>query len=241
MKVRPLKAISAFVGGLALCTLVASCRNETSDPNSSAHARKELSFGRRQIDQMLTDRPDMAGILSDSDPILLWIVDGLNGDRIGQRVYWNAIPPLSSFAEHALPFEIYPPHICLSDDSEVSPTDKWAGLVYELFNLENAKAFPELFSKAMEGKLDREAYGRECTKLEYLALSKATAFFQERPLPNADSGNNPHYAHISQAPSTFEEYLALVNDPKGGFRPPTEYFLRHYDEAIAPYIPRPEE
>jgi hypothetical protein len=178
----------------------------------------------------------MVGILRTDHPIVLWIIDSMNGERIGQRIYWNAESPKSSFAEHAIPFEIYPPHICISSGSEVSPIDKWAGLVYELFNLENAKKFPELYDKAMEGELDRDEYGRECAKLEYLALQKAKAFFQEHPLPKANPTNDRHYIHISEAPSTFENYLALFVDPKSGSRSPAEYFLKNYDEAIAPFI-----
>jgi hypothetical protein len=238
MHLRRLQPNAAWFCGLACCTLVVACSKDSAKEHSSnsADTRNGVSFGRRQIDQMLADRPDMVGILRDDHPIMLWIIDSMNGQRIGQRIYWNANSPKSSFAEHALPYEIYPPHICLSGGTEVSPIDKWAGLVYELFNLENAKAFPELYYKAMEGELDRAGYGKECAKLEYLALQKAKAFFRENPLPNADSGNNPHLIHISQSPATFDEYIAQVSDPKGGFRSPEEYFLKHYDEAIAPLI-----
>ena len=63
---------------------------------------------------MLVDRPDMAGVLDDDDPVLVWIINGMNGERIGQRVYWNDDLPASGATPRiSPPYEYYPPHICL--------------------------------------------------------------------------------------------------------------------------------
>jgi hypothetical protein len=88
MNRRSVGSIVVCLSGLALCAVIASCSNEPIYRNSSVKPKtKDLSFGRPQIDPMLADRPDMAGILSDDDPMLLWIIESMNGGRIGQRIY----------------------------------------------------------------------------------------------------------------------------------------------------------
>src|SRR5690242_1923528 len=123
----------------AACGLLLSCNKPALDSTAAKvpGTTKTISFGRRQIDQLLADRPDMVGVLADDDPIVVWIADSMNGGRIGRRVYWNADSPRTGgAAEHALPYGVNPPFICITGGAEVSPIDKWASLVYELFNLE---------------------------------------------------------------------------------------------------------
>jgi hypothetical protein len=216
---------------LAFCAFVASCSKQPSNKESTVthENTKVVTFGHRQIDQMLADRPDMVGILNDDHPILLWIIDGMNGEQIGQRIYWNSDSPQNTLAQHFPGYDGYPPHIRLTGGTEATGIDKWAGLVYELFNLENTKAFHELFVRASEGELDRDAYAKECANLEYLALKKTEKFFQERPLPNAQPGHNARYDEMRQPPPTFEDFFARFTISR-------ESAESYYDNMIVPYI-----
>jgi len=51
-------------------------------------ASQTVTFGHRQIEQMLEDRPDMNNAALKSHPMYEAIVEGYNGKLIGQRVYW---------------------------------------------------------------------------------------------------------------------------------------------------------
>jgi hypothetical protein len=179
----------------------------------------------------------MLGILRDDDPILRWLVDSMNGDRIGMRIYWNANSPSGGVAaDHAVPTEMYPPYIRVSGGTEITGVDKWACAVYEIFNLAQYKEFYAAYSKAVEGQFDGNAYATECAKLEYLALKNAKKLFDEHPLPNVTPGKNAKYEHILTIPETFDEYFAKFYDSGGRLHHPGQQFKDFYDKMIAPYV-----
>ncbi len=186
---------------------------------------------------MLDDRPDMVGVLAADDPIVEWVVAGMNGDRIGQRIYWHGASPQSGQpAEHASPYSGYPPHISLQGGTETTGIDKWSGLVFELFNLEGTEAFAELHARALAGEVDGETYANEATKLEFVALKRTEEFFRKRPMPGAKPGRNRLYEGMLDLPATYEEYLVRLKQeyPKGSYHP-VKYYQDYYESSIVPY------
>jgi hypothetical protein len=228
--------VAAALLSVAMCVAAASCSRPSTDAASAA----KISFGRRQVDQMLVDRPDMAGVLRDDDPVMLWVVAGFNGDRSGKRVYWNADSPASGQpAEHAPSYEGYPPYVRLSGGTDATGNDKWAGVVFELFNLENAAAFSALGERAMAGELDADTYATECVKLEHAAAKKTEQFFEMHPLPGAEPGQNAMYDSIRSFPDSYEEYRQRFQDAGSGLGyDPYEYYRSYYLESLAPYAKR---
>lgn len=218
----------------ALCVAVASCDR----PPATSDEAKPISFGQRQVDQLIADRPDMAGVLSEDDPVMKWIIDSFNGDRIGQRVYWNANSPQSgSEAEHGPPNGGYPAYVSLSGGAETTPVDKWASVVYELFNLENTQAFEELNDRAMAGEVDGDTYALECVRLEFVAVVKTKAFFEKHTLPASVHGNDPWYNWVLGDIGTFEENVQGFRENYTGLGyNPLRYFRDGYDSEIAPYV-----
>jgi len=185
---------------------------------------------------MLADRPDMAGILKDDDPIVLWAIDSMNGNRLGQRIYWDGRSPFGDHtAEHSSPFMSYPPQIRLTDGVS-SGIDKWTMLVFELFNLDNTPSFQTLWEEACAGAIHGDVYATECARLEYIALEKTKEFFEKRPFPGATSGENPEYDSLENVPSTFEEYMASYMDENGALHHPGGYYKEYYDKNVAPYV-----
>lgn len=180
----------------------------------------------------------MAGVLSDDDPVMEWIIDSFNGDRIGQRVFWNANSPQSgSSAEHGSPYRGYPAYISLSGGAETTPVDKWASVVYELFNLENTHAFEELGGRAMAGEVDGEIYALECLKLEFVAVAKTKEFFEKHTLPASVHGNDPWYSWVTGDIGTFKENAKGFRENHTGLGyNPLRYFEDYYDSEIAPYV-----
>ena len=136
----------------------------------------------------------MQNVISESHSVFQWLVNGFNGDRIGQRIYWNASSPRSGRpAEHGPAYATYPPYIAISGRTETTPTDKWASVVYEMYNLENGEEFEATSRSAIEGKLDADDYAEKCVELEFIALTKTQKFFRLNPLPKSKHGKDVWY------------------------------------------------
>ena len=195
------------------------------------------TFGERQLDQMLQDRPDLRDVISESHTAFQWLVDGFNGDRLGQRVYWNARSPQSGrAAEHGPAYGTYPPYIAISGGTETTPIDKWAAVVFEMHNLENGNGFEAISRLAIEGKLDRDAFAERCVELEFVALTKTQEFFRANPLPTSNHGRDVWYNWATSNIGTFEDYKNSFDAPgTNRFNSNFVYFKEHYDAAIAPY------
>ena len=213
------------------CVVLLACNTRDSvidDP--------KITFGRRQLNQVLDDRPDMQGVISEDDELLDWIVSAFDGERTGFRIYWNADSPVESFgASHTPPYEGYPATVCITGGSEETPVDKWAGLVFELHNLENSEDFAEIHLKACSGELDEDTYVREHVKLEFKAIEKTAEFFKEHPLPESSHGKDIWYNWVRSDIGTFDEYYASLNDSDVRSEY-IDYYRSNYREQIVPYL-----
>ena len=216
---------------LASWITLPSCAEKSADQ----HPGPTLTFGQRQVDQMIADRPDMANVLPPDDPILLWVVAGFNGERTGLRVYWNAMSTKSGQpAEHWPAYFSYPPQICVSGGSETTPIDRWTGLIYEFFNMENDPSFEVLGNRAQAGEIDGDAYATGCAKLEFAALKRLEKFIRQHPLPPSAHGNDPYYRWVKSSPASVEEYFTIL-EKSGGYNP-IKFYRSYYDESLAPSI-----
>lgn len=187
---------------------------------------------------MLADRPDMSGVLDEDDLVFQWVVEGFNGDRFGQRVYWNAdFPQVGSDAFHFPPYYGYPAFISLSNRTHMTPVDRWVGVVYELHNLDNTQAFEKLYNRAIAEEIDGDTYAVECLRLEFAATKRTKEFFSKHSLPASKHGNDAWYNWLSGDIGTFDEYVAAFQEKR--FLPsfdPLKYWRDSYDTRIAPYI-----
>ena len=222
---------------LCLCAvlLFASCTQSPSPPVAAiSPASRQVTFGDRQVAQMLADRPDMAGVLPENHAVMRWIVKSFNGGRTGFRVYWNADSPGDSGASHAPRYGGYPAQLLISGGTETTPIDKWAGVVYEFFNLENTEGFAELLEQARTGEIDGHEYAFRCTKLEFDAAKKTEAYFASHPLPKIGVAKNEWYEWITSGVGSFEEQIEDYPDPTkpGNY----VYFKKYYDEDVAPWV-----
>ncbi len=187
---------------------------------------------------MLTDRPDMRGVLAEDSPVMDWIIAAFNGEQAGERIYWNADTPSSGRpAEHLMAWHEYPAAIRITGGSEITPTDKWAGVIFEIFNLENSSDFQALTTRAMAGELDGPTFASRCVELEFKALQKASGFFAEHPLPTSKHKNDIYYRWISADLGSFEEYQqAFLDAETDAATSNFAYFEAYYEQTIRPYI-----
>ena len=98
---------------------------------------KKLSYGMRQIDQILDDRPEMQNALDPGHPLMKWIADHFEtGDR-GQRIVWDHREPKSGQpAEHVAAYDSYFPQIRVTTSSDYTGLDKWVFVIFERMNIE---------------------------------------------------------------------------------------------------------
>lgn len=198
------------------------------------------TFGQRQLEQILQDRPDMREVIPESHPVFRWLVDSFDGDRIGQRIYWNERPPQSG-----RPFEHAPPdperrylsYIAVSAGPETTPIDKWAGLVYEMYNLENNNDFDAIWRLALEGQLDGDGFAEKTVELEFVALTRTQEFLRANPLPKSKHGGDVWYNWVTSDLGTFEDYQKSFDAQEtNSFNSNFVYFKDYYDRAILPYL-----
>ena len=219
--------------GLVVVTGMAGCTQQSVNQNTP----DAKTFGQRQVEQMLDDRPDMKGVMPMSHPVVKWVIDGFDGKRFGQRIYWNANSPEGgAAANHARPNgDSYPPSISISGGAECTPVDKWVYLVFEMHNLQND--FESIWNQACEGKLDGDAYADQAMKLEFDALEKTRAFLRENPLPKSSHGRDKHYNWLMNDLGTFDDYKKATDLPSAPlFANSFKYYRDWYDRVALPLI-----
>lgn len=211
----------------------------TAPSSANAPQPEAISFGDRQLAQLLDDRPDMQEVIPDEHYVRNWVVEGFDGKRLGTRIYWCANSPQSGrAAEHSPPYEGYPAFIFISGGTETTPLDKWAALVYEFHNVELTSEWQQLGQKAISGVMSPEEYAEECVAIEYRALVATADFFEKHPLPTSAPGHHEWYNWLTtdELP-TLEEQLAPYRDGTFATHPTNyHYFRSYYLESIAPYF-----
>jgi hypothetical protein len=236
-----LVACVVMLGALAGCEPGGSDDGSQADSGvreSSESSGVSRTFGERQLEQMLADRPEMQNLLPEDHPVYRWLVASFEGDRTGSRIYWLADEPRSGkAAEHAAAYYGYPAYIVIEAAARKTPLDKWTMLVFEMFNIENTKSFKELLNLALEGKLDGESYARKCVQLEFDAAAKLRDFFRKTPLPNTTPETAPMYCWVTAEDVNFEECEKLWATMELYYEDSNyRHFKKQYDDAIAPLV-----
>lgn len=190
------------------------------------------SFGSRQLDQILDDRPDMQGVVEKDSVIHQWVVAGFNGDRFGQRVYWlGDSPPGGNPSTFTAPYGRVPPFIQISAGTELTPVDRWASLIFELHNLERTEDFDRVVRDAIAGKIDGPQYATECVRIEYEASLETKQFLTKHPIPEVGHSRNLIYRSLLEVALNFDEYKVQCQEkgmPLGNY----EYFLGHHKNVL---------
>jgi len=91
------------------------------DPSSSEicerveQANSNWSFGSKQVEQFMIDRPDAAKILRQHPTLRLMLVYYFAGRLAGERIYWDEFQPRNGNISNHLPsISDYPAHIRVS-------------------------------------------------------------------------------------------------------------------------------
>ena len=169
-------------------------------PSSSARLSAEaMEHGRRQVAQMLHDRPAMAEFEKDAGFLRDWAARKFAGEDFGELIDWDPSPPLHSDAEHLAAGDGQHAAILVealytagpNADMPRSFEELWAGAVYELHNVALSREFVRLNDQAEEGKVSKEAFVAGILKFELLAAQRTRAFYVRVFLPWAEKKKLP--------------------------------------------------
>ena len=205
----------------------------------------DYAHGNNQVIKMLSDRPAMksyvnssgkVGSVEPSDSIWQWASKKFAGEDLGELIDWNSGAP-SGAGCHDADNNTYPtPRIRVRSTfkcykEEARPFDSlWSSAVFELFNIEGAKEFDELYDQAVACKLTKMQYVRNNLAVEYKAKLKQAEFYQKIWLPwIKDKGIVPsHYWPTKVEP--FEVWVKHWADD------PEDYWHKYFDEKMQPYL-----
>jgi tetratricopeptide (TPR) repeat protein len=154
---------------------------------------ESLKHGEQQVLKMLEDRPAMAQYGRQSAFLRSWAARKFAGEDFGSLIDWDPTPPIHSDAEHLAPENNL--HGCILIEPNYTSGPKqgqprsfeelWAGAVFELHNINNAKQFVRLHEEAAQGKVSRHDFVAAMLKYEVLAAQQTRAFYVQKFLPFA--------------------------------------------------------
>ena len=163
-------------------------------PSSGKELSAEaLAHGRQQVEKMLADRPAIAQYADETAMLRSWAARKFAGEDMGSLVDWDPAPPLHSDAEHLAPEGKQHGAILIEpkytegpkEGQERSFEELWAGAVFELHNINNAKEFVRLHKEAEQGGMSKEDYVAAIVKPELRAAQQTRAFYAQVYLPFA--------------------------------------------------------
>ena len=178
----------------------------------------------------------MAEHAEEAEFLRIWAARKFAGEDLGSLIDWDPEPPTDSDAEHTAPDETSHGSI------QVHPNythgrragrprnfeELWAGAIYELHNINNAKHFVELHKQAAEGKLTKEEFVGGIVKHEVVAAQETRAFYLKVFLPFAAKQK------LATQPSLwFAEWWDQPDEALKGFTNKSAYpwqpYARQYD------------
>lgn len=209
--------------------------------------------GLRQFNKLIDDRPHMGqylampsrrlDVVTEDDTIAAWVIERFEGRHTGQPIYWK---PILHMAEKLTAAQRYPSYwgggcngeplsITIRDahdphlPSATSFEHAWSCLFFELLNAENLPSVNDiqmsLFSRT---PLTREAYIKECARLEWTVFQKLDKVYREVWIPWCISRGVPTDPKVwkTRHAENFEAWYAAYQDSKNY---PFAYFGPHYD------------
>ena len=157
-------------------------------------SEESLRHGRKQVADMLRDRPAMAQYGREANFLTDWATKKFAGEDFGDPIDWDPSPPLHSDAEHLAPGHGMHAAILVQPNYAGGPMEGkprtfeelWAGAIYELHNVNYAKEFIRLSDEADEGRVTKDAFVAGILRYELAAAQRTRAFYVQVYLPWAE-------------------------------------------------------
>lgn len=202
---------------------------------------EDLDHGRKQMEQLLKDRPEMAVGLAPEDPLYQWAMRKFAGEDLPERINWNSTFPTGGEADHGAPVAGEPGMVRVASRKrgllgllpgrKLTFDEHWSHLCFELHNIQGSPAFEQSNRLAARRELTRDGYIRQCAYHEYLALLRTRAFYVDVYFPRARSKKVetvPEQWRLD-LPPTFESWLGQYTDHANY---PWEPYGSYYDGLV---------
>ena len=130
--------------------------------------------GKKQVEQLLIDRPDLLLILNNSTPTKLWMEECFAGKFLNEKILWDNKEPEKT--NLGIISECFPPQgtqlsrVRVTSSNKISTMDRLVTLLFELNNILGAKKYLQLSSKVISNEITRDEFAVEGTKLELKAV-----------------------------------------------------------------------
>ncbi len=207
-----------------------------------------LEHAKKQVKQMLRDRPKMAYFLTKDNKKVVIDENAMPykyalqfySKRVNTEfIFWSSEDPKKPAgyrADHIIPRHGKPGKIRLRKTFKINGRNRdlaadqlWGSFIYETINIKNAKYFIKYYKDAVNGKLNRNEYVTLNQKLEYSALVKRKEMFVRDWLPWARKNKIRLNAALYgiNVPSSFEDWI------RGCLY---TYWENYYDNVLFPYL-----
>jgi hypothetical protein len=209
-----------FVQGLS--TNAESAKFIEFEPYALSLTSTDIQHGEKQLQLMMSDRPEMRKFISKGDRVWTWIVNQFAGASTGFPISWInhptgsmatfVDPSYSSYYSPAIgnaPAYLTVSELSRSGSGHVDGEQMWASLIFELFNIRNAKQVTRIEDLAISEKISKEQFIIEITRIEYDTLMKSAAFYSNVWKTNSQAQNLLSHAYYWHLPleDTYDEWI----------------------------------
>ncbi|MCE5267190.1 MAG: tetratricopeptide repeat protein [Planctomycetaceae bacterium] len=194
-----------------------------------------LRRGRKQVEQMLKDRPAMACYGAQAEFLYQWAARKFAGEDLNQEILWDSSEPRGEGgAEHESPTSEAGGRIRVSGaessrGKDHSFEEMWSRAVFELYNITGVDTFKRLTDLVTAGKLSKEEFLSNVIECESRAAEKSRAFYIHRFLPWAQQHRvptEPYRWFIALQFDRAENILSRVTPGNGSYQ---RYYRSSYD------------
>jgi hypothetical protein len=191
------------------------------DVRAEPPAGISLEKGRRQLNKVLEDCPQLRGVVPEGGPCWNWLVSAFGDARQGFEIRWtrrvtpsceNVSAESSAYPDDGVSYvrvdavERNGPN----QGRARSPDAVMSGLVFELNNVRLGREKKSIADQAAAGRMDRTSYIQACAREEYTADLETAVFYRDIWLPycHAHGLTSSSREWYSSMPPTFERWIA---------------------------------
>jgi hypothetical protein len=183
-------------------------------------------------EQILKDRPQMQAYAPQkNEDIYQFLIKKIAGEDVLNLIYWqnaedeNFPVPKGVTAAHRFPSPTQTAAIWIQDGIESE--NMWAGLCFELFNIQNYSNFQLINEDVVKNKCQKADFVMRYAKLEHSAILKLQQFYKKNWLTYCKKNglkSNKLFWYADVSPN-FEQWINLYTDKKSyPYYPYEDYF-----------------
>ena len=199
-------------------------------PQACEQAIKDISFGERQVEQFICDRPDTAKILRRNNALRWMLIWHFAGGLKGQRIYWDNREPKGHTAEHSAHKDI---PVFVQVTKTESGIDNCASLLFELLNRPIEDEYETLRTAPENDRKDRYGFALSCVREEFKVTQSLHWFFCSYPIAGATKEKDPYYTFVVSLQMDFETYILSADRNLSDDVNPLKYYGKAYDAIIS--------